>query len=722
VTVPGLVAARRTAVRSGVVPPLADGFIRRPESAPFPARMVPGAAVALVDAAAGRPGPPGGSCGKTQLAAAAARTLWRSGLVEMVAWIDASSRASVLSGYAEAAAVAGIEPAGPAERMAAGLTGWLADTTMPWLMVLDDVRDPADLDGLWPRGPAGTVVITARDEQTAYGADGDFNAEVIPVGPFTTREALSYLMERLADDPDQRHGAIDLALALDGDPLALAQASAVIATSAQSCADYQRRYGELQARLTTQARGEPPPASAITSMLSADRASQLAPAAVTQGLLSVAALADGQAIPATLFTTEAVCTYLAESGARAANPDTAWDAVHALARTGLLTLDPTPAPPVARMSRTVAALIAEMIPGQVLERAAVVAADALLEIWPQPEPQPWLASGIRSCADALQRTVGDRLWAADAPHPLLLKTGHSLDAAGLTGPAVRHWTEFATISQRILGPASPHTFTAGSHLADALLAAGQASEATAWWQWVVSGRTRADGPDHPDTLTARVSLGRAMTAASQHNNAVTVLKQAVTDHERVRGPDHPDTLVARAALAAACQAAGLAAQAIGHYQRILADHERIHGPRHPATITARGQLAAACLAHGRHKDAISSYKKTLADRQHTLGADHIDTIATRRDLAAAYQAAGKIATALQLHEQACVGHEQVLGADHPDALACRADLANAYLAAGRLADAAAMLRDTLTRCEQTLPEAAPLTTTVRRALTGLPEP
>jgi hypothetical protein len=60
--------------------------------------------------------------------------------VELAAWVDASSRASVLSGYAEAAAAAGIESAGPAERMAAGLIGWLAGTTVPWLMVADGPR------------------------------------------------------------------------------------------------------------------------------------------------------------------------------------------------------------------------------------------------------------------------------------------------------------------------------------------------------------------------------------------------------------------------------------------------------------------------------------------------------------------------------------------------------------------------------------------------------
>jgi tetratricopeptide (TPR) repeat protein len=618
-----------------------------------------------------------------------------------------------------AAAAAGIESVGPAEQVAGRLTGWLANTTRSWLMVLDDVRDAADLDGLWPRGRAGMVLVTTRDEQSVPDGQGEFQAHVVRVGPFTTREALNYLRGRLAHDPDQRHGAIDLVLALEGDPLALAHASAVIATTAHSCADYQRHYGDLCARLASQARGEPPAPPAVSWMLSAERASQLCPGGAAPILLALAALQDGQPIPAPLFSTSAVRAYLAKTTGSAAARDGAWDAVRALAQTGLLTVDLAPTPPVARLSRLVAALVRAATPGNVLDRAAAAAADALLEIWPRPKPQSWLAAGIRSCADALQRIAADRLWAADGCHPLLLQAGHSLDVAALTGAAVRHWTQLTATSQRTLGPGSAHTLTAGSHLARALATAGRPSEATAWWHWVVAGRTRACGPDHPATLTARVSLGQATTAAGQPGTAVTILEQAVADQERIRGSGDPETLTARTALAAACQAAGQAAHAIKHYQQILADHERLHGARHPVTMTARDQLAAACLAHGRHKDAITSYKKALADRQHALGADHIDTITTRRHLAAAYQAAGKITTALQLHEQACADHQQLAGTDHPDTLTCRADLANAYLAAGRLADAAAMLRDTLTRCEQALPPGPPLTLAVRQALTGL---
>lgn len=720
-SVPGPARGRVRAVRSGAAPPLADGFTTRPETAlGVAAALVPGAVVALVPAAASQPAEHSGSCGKTQLAVYFAESRWRSGQVDLLAWVDASSRASVLSGYAEAAAAAGIDLDGPAEQVAARFAGWLAETARPWLVVLDDLRDRADLDGLWPRGLAGTVLITTPDGETVSDKTGEPRAQVFAVGAFSTREALNYLMGRLADDPDQRHGAIDLAIGLDCDPCALAHASAVIATITNTCRDYQHRYTDMRARVAARlAAGEPPAASAVTWILSAERAEQLLPGGATQLLLALAALLDGQAIPGPVFTTPATCKYLAEAGAAATDPERAWEAVRTLEYTGLLTIDTATTPPVVRISRVVAAQARAGMPGQMLERAAQAAADALLEVWPEREPPQWLAAGLRSCAAALQQTAADRLWAADACHPLLHKAGHSIDAARLTGPAVRYWTDFTATSDRILGPDNPCTLTAGSHLARALLTAGQSAEAVAWWQWVAAGRARTSGPNHPGTLAARVNLGHAMAAAGQPGNAVTVLEEAVADYERVRGPGHPDTLGARDELAAACQAAGKPAEAIGHYRRVLADHERLHGPRHPGTVSARERLASACLADGRLKDAISYYKRALADRQRVLGADHLDTIAAHRNLAVAYQAAGKIAAALQLHEQVCADYERVLRSDHPDTLARRADLANAYYAAGRLTDAATLLRDTLACCEQTLPPGDPLTESLRQTLASI---
>ncbi len=86
-------------VRSGLVPPPADGFVARPETAPgLEAALVPGAAVALVPGQAA--GAPDGlrPSGKTQLAACLAGSLWQSRTVDLLAWVNAATWASILSG------------------------------------------------------------------------------------------------------------------------------------------------------------------------------------------------------------------------------------------------------------------------------------------------------------------------------------------------------------------------------------------------------------------------------------------------------------------------------------------------------------------------------------------------------------------------------------------------------------------------------------------------
>src|ERR1035437_1748445 len=68
-------------VRSGGVPPLADGFIARPETATgLGAALLPGTTVVLVPGQAVVEGSRDwlGSCGKTQLAGGVAGSLWAS--------------------------------------------------------------------------------------------------------------------------------------------------------------------------------------------------------------------------------------------------------------------------------------------------------------------------------------------------------------------------------------------------------------------------------------------------------------------------------------------------------------------------------------------------------------------------------------------------------------------------------------------------------------------
>ncbi|MCF3103445.1 hypothetical protein IPZ58_17925 [Streptomyces roseoverticillatus] len=91
-----------------------------------------------------------GGVGKTQLAARYARTLQRDGLLDLLVWVVAASREAVVAAYAQAAwEVFGADVSAP-ERAAARFLSWLGGGDVRWLVVLDDVADPADLNGLWP--------------------------------------------------------------------------------------------------------------------------------------------------------------------------------------------------------------------------------------------------------------------------------------------------------------------------------------------------------------------------------------------------------------------------------------------------------------------------------------------------------------------------------------------------------------------------------------------
>ena len=486
-----------------------------------------------------------------------------------------------------------------------------------------------------------------------------------------------------------------------------------------SCLHYRDYFLGWRQRLADSS-GTPPSASAVTWMLSFERANQLAPGGLVQSLLALVAVLDGHGIPATVLTAPAAVGYAA-GGEAWAGGETVRAAVAALERTGLVTVAPETAPPTIRVSPVLQAALRAAIPEGALDQVVRVAADALLQAWPESEPPGWPASGLRSCTATLRRIAGNRLW-SDGCHPVLLRAGDSLDHARLTGPAVDHWSDLVTTSGQLLSAGHPHTLLAGRRLAEACLAAGRDEDAVAWFQRLVdAGQAMKLGEDHHDVIGARLRLGHALVAARQAHRAVGILDRVLTDSERVLGQDHADTIGARDELAAAYLAAGRPADAVALYRRALADRERTQGSRHPETMTTRQGLADSYLAGGMPKEAVSALKRVVADRERALGPDHLDTVRARYSLGAAYQRTGKAVAAERFYEQARLGFERLLGPRHPDALRSRAELARVYTQLGRYGDARALLRDTVDRLERLLPSDDPLITELREILVDIGE-
>lgn len=409
---------------AGTMPALADGFLSRTETAfRLPSSLVPGAVIVLVPerlapAESGRP--PGATgdagidadwasvTGKTQTAVAYADRLRRAGAA--IIWVDAWSRAGVLAGYASAAAALGVGAGEGADAAARRMLAVLAQRAQPWLLVLDGLRDPADARGLIPSGAAGMTLITTADGRLIPDS---WRATAVAVGPFSAREAMSYLRDQLKSDLDQRAGMIDLVTGTGGHPTALAQAYGVVQASQMSCRQYAQRLG-LRREQVAHAAGAAPPVAAVTSALAVEWAHQVDAAAWPA--LTIAALL-GQRVPWTVFRSSAVARFV--TGEQHPDLSAAAEALRLLASVGLVSVDPEPDGAVIRVSQPVLAGVRAGLVRDDRDRALAAAAAGLTETWRDNEPSVRLGCMLASCSIELWRVTGDLLWAGGSC-PVLL--------------------------------------------------------------------------------------------------------------------------------------------------------------------------------------------------------------------------------------------------------------------------------------------------------------
>ena len=746
-------------VRVGVVPQLADRYQSR---AGVQQQLEAGATAVLTQTegdrsagtAIGEPaaGMQGGGTrvlsglggnGKTQLAAAYARRLEGAGELDVLGWVTAASRDSILSGYAAAARQVGLGVDGlEAEQAAEMFLGWCERTDRRWLLVLDDLTDPVDLAGLWPTGPAGRALVTTRRRDTALTSHG---RELIDVGLFTSDEAVAYLTAKLREDQLDQAG--DLAADLGLLPLALAQAAAMMAEQGWSCADYRPRFTDQRRRLAdllpndavaddyaTGPHAAARATIATTWTLSISAADQLPPARLASHLLTLAAFLDPNGIPIGVFTAADLTPATADpptagddSGTGAGSAESLdEDDVRAglgnLARLSLAELDGPPArATTVRVHALVQRAVRDGLDPDTAAQAARAAADALLAGWPDEDYRPelaLLAASLRANTSTLTGLASDALW-APGPHGLLWRAGRSLTYAGQPHAAAGYHAALLQQAEGRLGPDHPDTLTSRENLAGAYHAAGRLTDALPLFESTASAFERILGPDHPNTLASRGNLAGAYQAAGRLTDAAPMFEATLTDCERVLGPDHPTTLSSRNNLAYMYLAAGRLTDALPLFEATLTARERIRGPEHPDTLTARNNLGMLYQAAGRLTDALTLYEGTTAAFERILGPDHPATLTNRNNLAMAYHAAGRLTDALPLYEATAAARERILGPNHPDTLSGRNNLATAYHDLGRLTDALPLSEATAAARERILGPDHPATLTSRENLASV---
>ncbi|MEU4743115.1 tetratricopeptide repeat protein [Actinosynnema sp. NPDC023658] len=506
-----------------------------------------------------------GGVGKSQLAARYAWSLWAEPKVDVAVWVSAVSRDAVVTAFANTAKrvlheqdseVFGRTP----EFAAESLLEWLASTGRRWLVVLDDVQNPADLMGLWPpQSDTGQFVVTTRRRDAQLHA----GRRMIELNVFTRDEAVAYLADMLTNTTDDadRDQLESLAEELGRLPLALSQAAAylidhpllTIADYRAMLADRRRTLAELMPA-ESELFVERQQTLAATWSLSIERADQAdgatrpSGAGLARPLLEIASLLDPNGTPLDVFTTWPVLQHLATCVDREVGSDDVRDGLTRLHRFNLITLTPDLPVRGVAVHALVQRAVRDTITADRNHDLAHVVADALLEAWPEIDSQqPALTQALRSCANTLHTWTVPSLWYSRG-HLLLFRVGRSAGESG------------------------------------------QPTTATTYFQRLQDQAITYLGPDHPDTLTTRNDLAYWRGHAGDAVGAAEALAELLTDRLRVLGPDHPDTLTTRNDLANVYESAGDAGRAIPLYEATLTDAKRVLGPDHPTTRKIRSNL------------------------------------------------------------------------------------------------------------------------------------
>lgn len=487
----------------GAVPALASAF--QPRSAlreRVDAVRAQGAGAVLTQVLSG-----GGGVGKSQLAAAYASEALHDG-TDLVLWAPAVEVQQVVTLYAQTAvrvAAPGATGENP-ETDARALLSWLATTDRRWLMVLDDITDPAGMAGWWPTSRTGTgwILATTRLHDASLTGNG---RRRIQVDVYTAEEAASYLRARLTDD-DASHlldeTVEEVAATLGNLPLALGHAAAYMLNQDLTCGQYLARFKDNDRRLE-HVLPEAADADgygrqiATTLLLSLDAAQRTEPAGLARPALQLAAHLDPAGHPHALWNTPAVLDHLTEHRGPAPEavddtPDVTAEeaeaALRVLHRYALITSDRRQEPRAVRIHALTARATRETTPDEALPALARTSAAALLDIWPDPdEPHHDLAAALRTNTDHLHQHTADYLW---QPHGLsvLYRAGKSLLMAGLTSAATTYWKRLSTSSKQAFGPEHPDTLSACSNLALSYQQAGRTDEAITLQEAVLADRER----------------------------------------------------------------------------------------------------------------------------------------------------------------------------------------------------------------------------------------
>jgi DNA-binding SARP family transcriptional activator len=601
----------------------------------------------------------------------------------LVCWINSDSAPLATAALAGLAADLGLATDGLPDVVIARLWQALARRD-DWLLVYDNVDDPADAARLHPPD-TGRLLITGRSPTLAR-----LSPVVLEVAPFQRTESVRLLTLRC---PSLSPAQADLvAAATDDLPLAVEQAGCFLEDSGISVADY---LDLLSSQPTRAGLADPTLErhSGLTTVVAAAR-----------GRLAATCPAAAELLDQMSFLAPEPLSLTAQqgprrSGVRAGDVAATADVVRHL--TGLALVRRSTATTI-QMHR----LIRAVLRAQVSDSAAIrFAARQLL--------------GTAAPGDPNDPTTWPA-YASLTPHALAL-TADPVDAEeppsfrSLVTELMRYlfasaqYADLRTLAQRChplwadtLGPDHIDTLGAANSLALAVFELGEYAEARDLHQDNYERARRVLGPDHEYTLRSASNLIVALFGLGEYAAARDLGRVMVPRRRALLGDDHLNTLRSISNLAAALHELGEYDEARDLYQEALDRSKQVLGVDHPNTLRTANNLGVTLFELGEYTTARLLQQDTLNRRSRLLGAGNSTTLTTAANLVEVLTAMGELEAACTLGRNTMERFGRALGADHPLALGTATYLVVALTESGDYQAAYELGRDTFDRSRRAL--------------------
>jgi tetratricopeptide (TPR) repeat protein len=553
---------------------------------------------------------------------------------------------------------------------------WLA-THSDWLLILDNVGDPALLGEVLPAQPQGRVLLTARDPVTGT------RARALPLETLPPEGGALLLLrraKRLTPEEGLEMASAELqaqarALSetLGGLPLALDQAGAYLEEHGCGVAEYQILFQTHRATLLSQrgqdATGHVEPVT-VTVTLAFDKVAQTHPAAE---LLRLCAFLHPDAIPEELFTKWA--DKLPQRLYQAASDPVKWQAtLGTLLQAALIKRQPDTN--TLNIHRLVQAVLKDVLSQSRRRRWAERAVCLVNAAFPNPDFSNWERCQ-QLLLHALVCTSHIIEWHFGSPEAVLLlhQTGYYLYMRAQYTEALPLLEQTLALREQVLGPEHHAVAASLNNLALLYRARGQYLKALPLLQRALAINEKVYGSDHPEVATSLNNLAGTYQDLERFSEALPLYQRALKIVEQEPEPDQTKIATGLNNLAEIYQDLGRDEEALPLFQRALTMNEQELGPSHPNVASNLNNLAMICRKQGKFEEALPLYQRALAIDEEMYGSHHPEVATDLNNLALLYQAQEQYRQALPLLQRAHDIWEQRLGPKHPNVATCLESIA-----------------------------------------------